>query len=101
MGCVGDVEGASREGAKRAVMSVCPPPRPSGVGPAVDVAPLKKMTGIASKRGTVRGYMGCVGDVEGASREGGGRAVVSVRPPNRPSGVQSGSMRNSREWNGE
>ena len=33
----------------------------------------------------------------GRTREGGGRAVVFVRPPNRPSGVQSGSMRNSRE----
>ena len=30
---------------------------------------------------------GVRGDVEGASREGGGRAVVSVRPPNWPSGV--------------
>ena len=40
---------------------------------------------------------GVRGDVEGASREGGGRAVVSVTPPNRPSAVQSGSIRNSRE----
>ena len=38
-------------------------------------------------------YRGFVGDVERASREGGGRAVVSVCPPTRPSGVGVWSMR--------
>ena len=38
-------------------------------------------------------YRGFVGDVEGASREGGGRAVVFVCPLPRPSGVAVSSMR--------